>query len=500
MGVVLAWLVAAVAVAVEPGAALAPRPPASAEMQRAIGEASCSGEYADAILALSSRAREFERQPEADSSYCLRNTAVYECLSYGADGRVRKRHLTAVAHGTAFAYREKNGETLLLTNDHVATWPAVTDDDHEVAEVPPGCRKIDEQLRLVRDESDDYDPGQVAVSKVVSDPALDAAVLRTRALLNVLPYRTGRSALIKAGNVVEIRGYPLGLLQATNSGTVVSAYDLDRERGWSHVDFVTDALVTRGNSGSPVLAVSCRTGELELVGLYHAGYKGSPALNTVVGIDQLRDLMDNLRPTRPPAAEADAPGRELRAAATALLAGPDAVPFFRVGDRVARVRAGSGATLFYELFGEEFPTRDRVALCLEEGPDGSLVALSGEAGRTSLARLPLATADAEARELALHLHDLVRLQLRDTLAYRAAAAESPSSREAFQRASDLARALAARRPDAVELVRTLSEATCRLAEASRPGEKSELARSVADGAAGLARPPTRSPPAPAAGP
>ena len=42
---------------------------------------------------------------------------------------------------------------------------------------------------------------------------------------------------------------------------------------------------------------------LELVGLYHAGYKGSPALNVAVGIDQLRDLMDNFKRSKQPAAD-----------------------------------------------------------------------------------------------------------------------------------------------------------------------------------------------------
>ena len=48
--------------------------------------------------------------------------------------------------------------------------------------------------------------------------------------------------------------------------------DRDQEQGWDHVDFVVDALLSEGNSGSPVLAASCKSRELELVGVYHAGY------------------------------------------------------------------------------------------------------------------------------------------------------------------------------------------------------------------------------------
>ena len=53
--------------------------------------------------------------------------------------------------------------------------------------------------------------------------------------------------------------------------------------------------MSEGNSGSPVLALSCKSRELELVGAYHAGYKGHGALNVVVGIDQLVDFMKKKR-------------------------------------------------------------------------------------------------------------------------------------------------------------------------------------------------------------
>ena len=84
-------------------------------------------------------------------------------------------------------------------------------------------------------------------------------------------------------------------MQAVSSGKVVNPYDRDQEQGWDHVDFVVDALLSEGNSGSPVLAASCKSRELELVGVYHAGYKGHSALNVVVGIDQLAEFMRKKR-------------------------------------------------------------------------------------------------------------------------------------------------------------------------------------------------------------
>jgi len=114
----------------------------------------CSGTYADELTLLWNDARTFDRSPEGVFSYCARNSATYECLSYGLDGAVRRERRKAVLHGTAFAYRKQGSDTLLLTNDHVAAWPTVTDAQHAVDGIPAGCKKISESLALVDDELD----------------------------------------------------------------------------------------------------------------------------------------------------------------------------------------------------------------------------------------------------------------------------------------------------------------------------------------------------------
>ena len=236
----------------------------------------CSGAYADDFAALSAAAREAEQKPQSQSwVFAIRTSAVYECLSYGGDGNVRRARRKALAHGTGFGYRQQNGETLLLTNHHVAEWPAVTDDEHTVDGVPPGCKRVSDALRIVDCERDTYDRDDIPLQRVVTDKSIDIAVLKAHALLPILPWKIGRSTALKERNVVEVRGFPLGAFQATNVGKVVSTYDHDDEKDWDHVDFVVDALLSPGNSGSPVLAVSCRTGEFELVGVYHAGYAGA---------------------------------------------------------------------------------------------------------------------------------------------------------------------------------------------------------------------------------
>src|SRR5206468_4264907 len=98
-----------------------------------------------------------------------------------------RKRLEAKEHGTAFAYEVIAGETYLLTNEHVAVWPEVTDSRNHVEGVGDGCKRVDEKLRIVHDERDEYEPGHIVLSRVAFDPRLDAAVLKTSTVLPVLP-------------------------------------------------------------------------------------------------------------------------------------------------------------------------------------------------------------------------------------------------------------------------------------------------------------------------
>jgi len=237
----------------------------------------CSGDYADALPA--EKAASILDAVKQPFVFAIRNTSTYEHVYYGRDGKLRRAYLRSVVHGTAFAYRIVNGETQLVTNEHVAGQPDVTDDEHAVEGVPTGSKKVREQLKIVRDETDDYEPGHVPLTKLLSDTQADIAVLKARKQLPVMPYRLGRSAALRPGNLVQVRGFPLGAFAAVNTGKVLNPMTHDTERGWNHVDFMVDALLASGNSGSPVFAVSCRTSEPELVGVYHAGYTDAAALN-----------------------------------------------------------------------------------------------------------------------------------------------------------------------------------------------------------------------------
>jgi serine protease Do len=439
--------------------------PTPALVEAAPSEAFCSGDYADDLSALSPHVRELDRAPNAAFSYCVRNVAVYECLSYGADGNIRRVRRRAVLHGTAFAYRQQAGDTLLLTNDHVAAWPAVTDDDHAVEGIPAGCKKVSEALRIVDNDDDAYDRDDIPLTRVATDPALDAAILKAHASLQILPWKIGSSAALRERNAVEVRGFPLGAFRATNVGKVVSTYDHDSYRDWEHDDFVIDALLSSGNSGSPVLAVSCRTGEYELVGVFHAAYARGSALNVVVGIDQLRDLMTTLARAPHPAAQdtpaADAARRPMLLEAVAAGQGQ----YWPFGGLVAAAFGRSDGSLAFVLYPRDFPVKSFPILVLEDLPPRSLgdfgepgrVWFGGCEGLRSYARSDL---DADAQAQVARLLELMRQDATLAAGYGAAAREAPRSRERFEQSARLEaslRKIAASRRDLAQAAAELAD-------------------------------------------
>ncbi|HEX9290243.1 MAG TPA: serine protease [Anaeromyxobacteraceae bacterium] len=336
------------------GAGAKPAPPPASPREPA---PFCTGEYADFLTGMSRDTRVFEASADAGYTYCIRTTATYEHVYYGKGGKLRRRYVRHVRHGTGFAYKAVGGEWFVATNEHVAEHPLVTEAD-DVDGVPAGSRKVRETIRIVSSEGDDDDASQVPLTKVLADEALDLAVLKTRHPLKVMPYRIGRSSALRVGNAVQVRGYPLGAFAASNTGRVISTGQPDHERGWSHEDFAIDAPLNAGNSGSAVLAVSCRTGELELVGVYHAGYKDAQALNVVVAVDQLRDVLESRTPRSAPAADPVD-----RKALVALLRGAPAPFLMPFGDRAIRVDVEGDAVRF-ALLDADFPLTSRAQAAL----------------------------------------------------------------------------------------------------------------------------------------
>jgi serine protease Do len=429
----------------------------------------CEGEYGDTLQLQSLRMRETEQGPRGQYSYLVRSTARYECPFFGPDSKLRRKRVVASELGSAFAYEVIGNETFLLTNEHVASWPEVTDSLHKVDGVPEGCKRVDDKLRIVRDERDDFEPGQIPLTRVAVDPLLDAAVMKAPQVLNVIPYKIGKSARLRQGNAIRVRGFPLGVMQAVSDGKIVNPYDRDQEQGWDHIDFVVDALLSEGNSGSPVLAVSCATRELNLVGMYHAGYKGHSALNVVVGIDQLAEFMR--RKKRIPRALTDASsglGVKERARLIESL-NESALPFFDFGGTTIRVEDRDG-TLSYHFYGRQFPLDERRALVIEDLPkEGTF----GEVGRlfvpgpTSVSGAgpwrawPPSALGPDERDLLIRTVDSLRVQVQHALDYRHALTNL-GSQEDRRHGRDLSRAIARDAVLAKDLSGLLFEVTERL--------------------------------------
>jgi serine protease Do len=179
-----------------------------------------------------------------------------------------------------------------------------------------------------------------------------------------------------------------------------------------------------------VLAVSCKTGELELVGIFHAHYNAASALNVVVGIDQLRDIMTTLqrspRPTEPTIA-LDAPARKNLVDAIRNAADP---PYFPFGPLVASVSVRGDGALIYSVYPSDFPHSTRPLVVLEDaGADGAF----GKLAHAYIGLHPYAGTDAETQTLLTQTLDALRRDAISTLALRSA--PTPTSRDAYQAAA-----------------------------------------------------------------
>ncbi len=443
----------------------------------------CQGAYATDFSALTPKAAELSARPENQFTYCVRVTAIYECVSYGSDGTIKRARKSVTSHGTAFGYRRDKTDTLLATNQHAVEYPVVTDDEHLVDGVPAGCKRVSDGMRIVENERDDYEADDVALARVVSDAALDLSVVRAKnTMLNVMPWRFGKSSALRERNVVDVRGYPLGAFKATNLGAVISTYDRDDFKEWDHDDFVIDARLSQGNSGSPVLAVSCATGEYELVGIYHAGYSRGSSLNVVIQIDQARDFLTFLkktppqRPDSPTGSLANDDRRRLTEAATATGI------FFPFGSLSASVRAKEGKLVF-DIYGRNFPTESWPALIIEDLPTGDPKEF-GDLGRVWFGNARGLKESARSEMSAEHHAQLDRgleVLRRAALAavdYRRAAMKADDSREAFERAKRLEKALKRAATSNREIVASVAELMER--EGLKAGEKPDLPAPAAE--------------------
>jgi serine protease Do len=238
--------------------------------------------------------------------------------------------------------------------------------------------------------------------------------------------------------------------------------------------------------------VSCATGEFELVGVYHAGYARGSALNVVIAIDQLRDLLTTLkRVPRPRSAESDDLDGQDRAALAAR-ARLEVEPFFPFGGLAAAVRVRDDGALVFELMKREFPLMSQPALVIEDvaDPQGGAGKLGRiwAGNRQGLREIDRSTLDAESQGVLAKLVDALRRDALAATSYRAAARLGMASRERYQNVTRLERGVrqtAASRQDLAQAGLELAEKLCpAAAEASGTlGEALASPRTPGDGAA-----------------
>ena len=454
---VLAHAVPAAAKTKAPKATKAPHKPAAAAPQAPEKPALCSGDYADALPA--EKASAIMDAVQDPFVFAIRNIATYEHVYYGRDGKLRRAYLRSVVHGTAFAYRVVNGETQLVTNEHVASQPDVTDDEHPVEGVPTGSKKVREQLKLVRDENDDYEPGHVPLAKLLSDTQADIAVLKARKQLPVMPYRIGRSAALRPGNLVQVRGFPLGAFASMNTGKVLNPLTHDSERGWSHADFMIDALLASGNSGSPVFAISCRTGEPELVGVYHAGYTDAAALNAVVAVDQLREELETLKvPKRDPAVHSELTAQDRDRLVKQLNTEPTRSITFPFGGRAAVVALVDSQILRFSILDDDYPLSVQESMALTDRGQtgfGTLDSVSVSVDGQPV-EAPAHALDGEIREHFEKLYESLWRQVLGVTDYRMRVAKGKLSADAFAEAQAARQRLRKRTAEQKEILNICS--------------------------------------------
>ena len=401
----------------------------------------CGSGYAESLAFLTPKARAIESRAQR-YAFAVRTSATYECVSYGADATLKRTRQTVSAVGTAFGYRRDGGDTLLLTNQHVAEWPEVTTAEHPIDAVPAGCKRVADALAIVDNDNDAYAPDDTPLTRVVVDPQFDVAVLRAHVALPVMPWKVGKSADLSSRDIVEVKGYPLGAFQATNVGKVISTHDHDEYGEWNHDDFVTDALLSHGGSGSPVLAVSCKTGEFELVGIFHANYSRGSALNVVVAIDQLHELITTLK--RPPAPAVAALDATARAKITEIAAGHGDPPFFSFGGLTAVVHARGDGSLVFTVYGAGFPAASRPLLVVEDLPatDKAMFGRRGAVYAGGTRGLQAIAADGDDGVLVDRTLAALRQSALAMFEDRRAAVTASASREAFEQERRQARTLA----------------------------------------------------------
>ncbi len=316
----------------------------------------CAGRYADNAEFLKREVLEFEKSNRSNYSICIRNTTTYEQIFYSEDGKLSKRLIKYVIHGTAFPFEKKGDTVYFLTNEHVANQPLVTTESNRLEGVPFGAKKINEIIKIVQNENDTFEKNFIELKVVAIAPELDAAILEGKVNIEPIPYKVGSSSDLRTGNIVMIKGFPLGIFNVSNTGKVINVNVEDTDGEWNHTDFIVDAQLNTGQSGSPVFAINCETGEYELVGIYHAFYSEGKGLNLAVGIDDLLEFIKNKKSIIKQQKDLTFLNTQEQFRVISYLLNPKNLRLFQFGDNIFSAGLSKDRTITIEFYTHRFPT------------------------------------------------------------------------------------------------------------------------------------------------
>jgi S1-C subfamily serine protease len=142
------------------------------------------------------------------STYCLLSEREYQDQAGNT--------FNAGGYGSSFAYRDVDGYSYLITNQHV-----VGGFEQNINGTKYDRTKVD--IKIIDSKFDNNKDDDIPLEIVFESEELDLAILRTDQRLNFLPENNLQlSSDLKYGEEIYLVGYPLGMFPATTAGIVAN--------------------------------------------------------------------------------------------------------------------------------------------------------------------------------------------------------------------------------------------------------------------------------------
>ena len=231
-----------------------------------------------------------------DSVYIIRNVAKYEA-KIDIDGKERRHRGYGGSYGTAMAYKQENGRTYLVTNEHVVSNPK--------SEVGPlgNYKNMGERIEILdsKEASEDkFKKDDILTRVEAKSKSKDIAVISTDKLITYYTGEVGDSSTVKNGDKILIVGFPLAVTKVHSNGEITSADFVDEYEPfeWNYNGFLLNAPISPGNSGSPVFKINSEIkgkNNYSWIGQIHATFTGGQLMNLGIDINDYKGLLENLK-------------------------------------------------------------------------------------------------------------------------------------------------------------------------------------------------------------